>query len=74
MDRSTIEQVGLVEYQVQDPFEERPITYRGVLMRDLLELWQVHDDVEQIKFVALNDYEVEIPAEEFYTYPILFAL
>lgn len=74
MDRTAIEQVGLVEYQVLDPFEQRPIVYRGVLMRDLLALWQPDPQAEMMKLTALNDYIIEIPLEEFSTYPILFAM
>jgi hypothetical protein len=66
--------VGVVEYTVTDPFEERPITYRGVLMRDLLTLWQVEEDASQVHLIALNDYKIDIPLAEFNQYPILFAL
>lgn len=74
MDRTTIEAVGLVEYTVTDPFEQRPIRYRGVLMRDLLNLWQVADDATIAQLTALNDYKIDIPLDEFRQYPILFAL
>lgn len=74
MDRTTIEAVGLVEYTVTDPFEQRSIRYRGVLMRDLLEHWQVADDATTMQLTALNDYKIDIPLAEFRQYPILFAL
>ena len=74
MDRGAIESVGVVEYTVTDPFEERPITYRGVLMRDLLAVWQVKEDAKQVHLIALNDYKIDIPIAEFGQYPILFAL
>lgn len=74
MDRNTIEKIGLVEYQVKDPFQDRPILYRGVLMRDLLALWQLPQEAKTAVFTALNDYQVEIPVEEFSNYPILFAM
>lgn len=74
MDKETIEDVGLIEYEVHDPFENRPIIYRGVLMSDLLALWQVPDDVETIRLTALNDYQVDIPIEDFQQYPVLFAM
>ncbi|HRW11184.1 MAG TPA: hypothetical protein P5121_39050 [Caldilineaceae bacterium] len=74
MDRPTLEQVGLVEYSVQDPFADRQIRYRGVLMRDLLDLWQATNDVEMVHLTALNDYQVDIPVAEFRQYPILFAM
>jgi hypothetical protein len=74
MDRAAIEAVGLVEYHVQDPFEDREIVYRGVLMRDLLKLWQVADEAKTIRLVALNDYQIDIPIEDFYQYPVLYAM
>jgi hypothetical protein len=74
MDRATIEQAGVVEYTVTDPFEERPVRYRGVLMRDLLALWQVADDAQHVQITALNDYMIEIPIADFRHYPVLFAL
>jgi hypothetical protein len=74
MDRTTIEQAGLVEYTVTDPFEQRAIRYQGVLMRDLLELWQVSADAETVELTALNDYQITIPIADFRQYPILFAL
>lgn len=74
MDQKTIEAVGLVEYSVHDPFEDRSVVYQGVLMSDLLELWQVSDDVTTARFSALNDYHIDIPLEDFYQYPVLFAL
>ena len=41
MDRATLESVGIVEYSVDDPFESKSNTFRGVLFKDLLEVWQV---------------------------------
>jgi hypothetical protein len=74
MDRATIEAVGVVEYMVTDPFEKRKIVYRGVLMRDLLAVWQVESSATQLHLVALNDYAIDIPLEEMRQYPILFGL
>lgn len=74
MDLPTLEAVGLVEYDVLDPFENRKIVYRGVLMRDLLDLWQVAADATTARFVALNDYAIDIPLAELRQYPVLFAL
>jgi|GEM_PF-511170 len=74
MDRATIEQVGLVEYTVTDPFEEKTVRYQGVLMRDLLALWQVPDDAQILQFVALNDYAIDIPIADSRDFPVLFAL
>lgn len=74
MDQSSIEAVGLVEYDVHDPFEDRSIRYRGVLMSDLLALWQAAPEVEMVRFTALNDYQIDISIEDFQQYPVLFAM
>lgn len=74
MDRDMIESVGEVEYKVTDPFENKPYTYRGPLMSDLLSLWQVPDDAQTLEVVALDDYTVDIPIAEVRKYPVLFAL
>jgi hypothetical protein len=74
MDLATIESVGLVDYTVTDPFENKEITYRGPLMSDLLALWQVPDDATTLHMVALNDYAVDVPLADLKQYPVIFAL
>lgn len=74
MDRATLDAVGLVDYTVSDPFENKDITYRGVLMSDLLALWQVPSDATSLHIVALNDYSIEVPMEHFSLYPVIFAM
>lgn len=74
MDRETLEAVGLVQYSVVDPFEERTVEYTGVLMRDLLDLWQIADDATHLYLVALNDYNTQISIDDLKEYPIMLAL
>lgn len=74
MDLPTIESVGLVEYTVLDPFEKVERTFTGVLMKDLLALWQVPPDATVVNVEALNDYAIDIPIELLQTYPVIFAL
>lgn len=74
MDRAALEAVGQVEYEVQDLFENKPNRFRGILMRDLLDLWQVPPEATQITFTALNDYQITIPISLLKQYPILLAL
>lgn len=74
MGRDDIEAVGVVTYTVTDPFEERPIEYTGVLMRDLLDLWQLDDDATSVRLVALNDYHTEVSISELKELPIMLAL
>jgi hypothetical protein len=74
MDRATIERLGEVEYTVDDPFLEQTVTYRGVLLGDLLKVWGVTTDAQQMHLVALNDYEVVVPIEDYELMPVLFAM
>ena len=81
MDLATIEMVGEVEYTVADPFREDEaadaddVTFRGPLMSDLLALWGVErEDVEMLNVVALNDYAADVPADDLWEYPVIFAL
>jgi hypothetical protein len=74
MDLATIESIGLVEYRVVDPFENRKKLFRGVLMRELLNLWQVHTTATTLDMVALNDYHVDVPIALMREKPLLFAL
>ena len=74
MDLPTIESVGLVDYTVEDPFEGAEVTFRGVLMRDLIELWQVDETATTLEMVALNDYVVDVPIADLREYPVVFAL
>lgn len=74
MDRAAIEAVGLVEYEVEDPFLGEKIVYRGVLVEDLLKLWQVDESATTLYVLALNDFEAEVPIKDIHQYPVLFAL
>ena len=42
MDIPTIESIGLVEYTVEDPFEQEERTFTGVVMKELLEYGKSH--------------------------------
>jgi hypothetical protein len=74
MDLATIESVGEVDYTVDDPFENRSITYRGPLVSELLNVWQVPEDATTLHMVALNDYAVDVPIADLRQYPVVFAL
>ena len=77
MDLATIEMLGEVEYTVIDPFREEneAVTFRGPLMSDLLDLWGVERaEVETLTVTALNDYVADVPADDLWEYPVIFAL
>ena len=74
LDRQTIEALGLVEMTVMDPFESVSYQFRGVLMRDLLNLWQVDPQAKTLQIRALDSYQIEIPIDVLRDYPVIFAL
>lgn len=74
MDLPTVESIGLVEYTVEDPFEKEERTFTGVLMRDLLDVWQVPSDATSLNVTALNDFQIDIPINLVRDYPVIFAL
>ncbi len=74
MDRLTLESVGLVEYSVKDLFENEHRLFRGVLMRDLLDLWQITPETTTLEITALNDYQINVPIEWLQEFPVLLAL
>jgi hypothetical protein len=74
MDRAAIESVGLVEYKVRDPFELNDVVFRGVLMSDLLSVWQVPASATNLEMIALNDYVVEVPISDIRQWPVLYAM
>lgn len=74
MDIPTIESVGQVAYTVMDPFKDEEIAYTGVLLSDLLAVWQVSDSATTLHLTALNDYQVEVPIQMIQDYPIIYAL
>ena len=74
MDAESLRAVGLVEYTVEDPFESAENTFRGVLFRDLLDLWQVSEDASYLTMTALNDYQIKVPISLLREYPVMMAL
>jgi hypothetical protein len=74
MDVPTLESVGLVDYKVHDPFEDKDVTYEGPLMSDLLALWKVPSDATNLHVVALNDYVVDVPISDIRQWPVVFAM
>lgn len=72
-DLATLESIGQVEYTVPDPFKGQDVTYRGVLMRDLIALWQVGENAQILEIEGLNDYKVDAPLATFVEFPVILA-
>lgn len=73
-DIATLEQLGLVEYTIEDPWQNHEeVTYTGVLMSDLLEYAGVSDTATNVHMVALDEYAVDISIADVKKWPVLLA-
>jgi hypothetical protein len=71
-DLPTLERLGLVTYDVNDPDLKREVTYTGVLLTRVLEVAKLEPDAKTLATTALNDYKVEIPLDVL-RWPIMIA-
>lgn len=72
-DMNTLEKLGLVSYEVSDPWLQENVTYTGVLLSDLLEVVNASDTMTEVFATALDDYAIPIPVSEIEAWPILIA-
>ncbi len=61
-----------VEIRTENEFVDGIVTFRGPYARDVLA--SVSTVPEVYKMVAINDYVIEIPAEDFEKYDVIFAM
>lgn len=62
-----------VEVATATEFTDGIVTYRGPLMRDVLARFGL-DDADTLRFVAANDYYVDIPASDFREFDVILAM
>lgn len=74
LDRETIESLQLVQFEIFDLFERKNVTFEGVLLQDLIKLWQIDPEATSLEMVALNDYQINLPLASLEEVPMLFAL
>jgi hypothetical protein len=73
-DMETLEQLGLVEYTITDPWRgNQRVSYTGVLMSDLIEFAGVSPSASSIHMAALDDYQVDISIADIKKWPVLLA-
>jgi hypothetical protein len=71
-DRPMLEALGTTSFTTATPWYDRPVTFQGVPMVDLLRAVGAHGD--RVVAVALNDYSTEIPISDFAQYGVIVAL
>lgn len=72
-DMETLESVGLVKYEVSDPWLQETVSYTGVLLSDLLEVAGAADSASEVNALALDGYAAPIPFSELEKWPVLLA-
>ena len=62
-----------VTVKTENEFSDGVVTYRGPLVRDVLAKLGL-DKLDQVRFIAANDYYVDIPTEDFANYDAILAM
>lgn len=63
-DLAALEALPTVEVTIDDPWEKRPVVYRGVLTSELLAAAGAPATATEVKLTALDAYEVTLSAAE----------
>jgi hypothetical protein len=69
-----LERLGLIRFTTPTAWTDVPVTFEGILLSRLLEVLAVPGDVTELAMIALNDYQVAIPATDVRTWPVIIAL
>jgi hypothetical protein len=72
-DMNNLEKLGLVSYEVNDPWLLEKVTYTGVLLSDLLKVVKASDNMTEVYASALDGYAIPIPVSEIEAWPVLIA-
>ena len=70
-DLEELERIGTVDLVTDTPWTETEVRFTGVLIRDLLDLLGASGTT--VSMVALNDYAVTIPIEDFSDHDVIIA-
>lgn len=71
MDKAMIEALPKTEIRTENPWEQGPVSYEGVLLRDLLAF--VKADGKTLTISALNDYRADLSVADTETYDVILA-
>ena len=71
LDQAMVEALPHKSIKTENPWDQGPSTYEGVLLRDLLNY--VKADGKTLSFVALNDYRADMPLADAMKYDVILA-
>jgi hypothetical protein len=72
-DMATLESIGLVQYDVDDPFVSKSIVYSGILLSDLLAVAGADPNATTLTLSALDDYSADMQISDADKWPVLIA-
>lgn len=70
-DLAMLEAIGISKTKTSTPWTEGQPQFEGVMLKALLDRLGASGDT--VEAVALNDYKVQIPIEDFAKYPVILA-
>jgi hypothetical protein len=70
-DMPMLEALGTISFTTKTPWYKDPVTFTGVPMSRLIETVGGH--CNRLEVIALNDYRIEIPFEDFKNQPVILA-
>ncbi|MEN9562086.1 MAG: hypothetical protein RIR73_330 [Chloroflexota bacterium] len=73
-DISTLESLGLVKYDVDDPFGKKNIVYTGVLISQILNVAGASESADTLMLTALDDYSVDMKVADTVKWPFMIAI
>jgi hypothetical protein len=73
LDVATLESIGVIQYDVNDPFVKEKITYSGVLLSELLKAAGADAGATTLTLRALDDYSTDMNIADATKWPILLA-
>lgn len=60
LDLATLERLGLVSFEVYEPFQKRRMGFQGIALAKVLDLARLDPAVPKLHMVALDDYTVDL--------------
>lgn len=72
LDMKTLQALPQKSFTTQTPWEQKPVSFSGPLLRDVLQL--VKAKGQHIRAVALNDYRVKLPVSDARDHDVIVAL
>ena len=72
-DLPTLESLGVVQYEVDDPFAKKKILYDGVLLSQVLKVAGADSKATTLTLSALDDYSTDMKITDASKWPVLLA-